>query len=469
MKTTLFVLALLVPAYAFAQTTASLPSAPTPRPSTDPFILAQAGAGSASPLPGTAQTPAMPQVGSGTPLSLKQAEALAIQNNPQISVARLNSLASRQVTREVRSNLWPTATVDLTAVDANPGTRISAGALNNPVIYQRAGVGTMVSQLITDFGHTTNLVASANLSAKAEEQNAIATKEQILLAVDQAFYSALQAHALLTVAQQTVNARQTVADQIQALFNSKLKSQLDLSFANVNLAEAKLLFLDAQNNESASLATLSMVLGYPGAQNFQLVEDTTSIAPPPGNVDDLISQAFSMRPEIMSLNFQYESAHKFQTAERDLLLPSIRALGAVGDTPVRNPLVSSWYGAVGVNVDIPVFNGFLYTARAREAALREQVTQERLIDLRNRIARDVRTSWLNANTAYQRVDVTTQLLNQANLALDLAQTRYKLGLGSIVELSQAQLQQTQAQISGAQASYDYRLTLAVLTYETTGI
>jgi outer membrane protein len=122
-----------------------------------------------------------------------------------------------------------------------------------------------------------------------------------------------------------------------------------------------------------------------------------------------------------------------------------------------------------VNVDIPVFNGFLYTARAREAALREQATQERLIDLRNRIARDVRTSWLNANTAYQRVDVTTQLLNQANLALDLAQTRYKLGLGSIVELSQAQLQQTQAQISGAQASYDYRLTLAVLRYETTGI
>jgi outer membrane protein len=176
-----------------------------------------------------------------------------------------------------------------------------------------------------------------------------------------------------------------------------------------------------------------------------------------------------MRPEILALEFQSESAQKFQRAERDLLLPDIRALGVVGDTPVRNPLISSWYGAVGVNVDIPVFNGFLYTARAREASLRAQATQEKLRDIRDRIARDVRTSWLNAKTAYDRLAVTHQLLDQANLALNLAQARYKLGLGSIVELSQAQLQQTQAQISDVGAGYDYRLALAVLQYQTTGI
>jgi outer membrane protein len=124
---------------------------------------------------------------------------------------------------------------------------------------------------------------------------------------------------------------------------------------------------------------------------------------------------------------------------------------------------------VGVNVGIPLFNGFLYSAKSREAHLKTQATQDRLLDLRNRISRDVRTSWLNANTAYQRLSVTQQLLDQAKLALDLAQTRYSLGLSSIVELSQAQLQQTQAQISNAQAGYDYRLSLAVLRYQTTGI
>jgi outer membrane protein len=401
-------------------------------------------------------------------LSLKQAEALALQNNPQISVARLTALASHQVTREVRSSLLPTATGDLTGVDSKANSRITAGGLNNPIIYERAAVGVTVSQLITDFGRTTNLVSSANLAAKAEDQNAAATKEQILLAVDQAFYGALQAHAVLTVALQTVSARQTVADQVEALFKSKLRSELDFSFANVNLAQAKLLVLDAENNENGALATLSMILGYSRTQTFLLVEDSMPMSTPPSNVDDLISQAFAMRPEILSLEFQEQSAQKFHIAERDLLLPNIRAMGAIGDTPVRDPVLSNWYAAGGVNVEIPLFNGFLYTARSREASLKAQAAHDRLLDLRNRIARDVRTGWLNANTAYARLSVTKQLLDQSNLALDLAQTRYQMGLSSIVELSQAQLQQTQAQIGNAQAAYDYRLALAVLQYQTTG-
>jgi outer membrane protein len=445
-----------------SQARQSLPSAPVPQPDLNQPTPSMQPNG--RPPSSTAVNPGMQ-----ASLSLKEAEALAVKNNPQISVARLMALASQQVTREVRSSLWPTATANLTAVDSQANSRITAGGLNNPIIYERAAAGVTVSQLITDFGRTTNLASSASFAAKAENQNAIATKEQVLLAVDQAFYGALQSQAVLTVAQQTVSARQTVADQIEALFKSKLKSQLDFSFASVNLAQAKLLLLDAKNNESAALSTLSMVLGYPKIQNFQLVEDTTAITSPPGNVDDLIAQAFASRPEILSMEFQYRSAQKFHSAERDLFLPDVRAIGVLGDTPVRNPVLSNWYGVVGVNVGIPIFNGFLYSARTHEASLREQAAQDRVLDLRNRISRDVRTSWLNANAAYERVAVSQQLLDQSNLALDLAQTRYKLGLSSIVELSQAQLQQTQAQITTAQAGYDYRLALAILRYQTSGI
>lgn len=465
----LLILALLglFPSAISAETPGTLPSAPMPQ--------------QAAPNPGTANSqnapsPPQPNSSGALTLTLKQAEAYAIKNNPQISVGRLLALASQQVTRQARSNLWPTVTGNLTGVDALPGTRITAGALNNPVIYERAAAGVMVTQLITDFGRTNNLISSANYAAKAQDQDALATKEQILLAVDRAFYSALQAQAVLKVAQQTVSERQTVAQQADVLFKSKLKSELDLSFANVNLAQAQLLLLDAQNNQNAALAALSMVLGYANLQNFQLVEETTPVTPPPGNVDDLISQALSLRPEILSLQFQYQSARKFQTAERDFLFPTVRAMGAVGDTPVGNPAVApspsalnNTYGAVGANIDIPLFNGFLYTARAHEASFRAQAAQERLRDMQNLISRDVRTSWLNANTAYQRLSVSQQLVQQADLALNLAQSRYKLGLGSIVELSQAQLQQTQAQISYAQAGYDYRLSLAVVRYETTGI
>jgi outer membrane protein len=430
---------------------------------------AQSNPAQHSPAPNNSAQNGSAQNGSATLLSVQDAQTLALKNNPQISVARLTALASQQVTREVRSALWPTARIDLTAVDADPGTRITAGALNNPIVYQRAAAGASVYQLLTDFGRTTNLIASANLAAKAENQNALATKEQILLAVDQAFYDALQTQAVLTVAQQTVQDRQTVSDQIGALYKSKLKSELDFSFANVNLAQAKLLLLDAQNNLNAAQASLSAVLGFQSLQDFRLVEDTTPTSAPPDNVDDLINTAFTMRPEILGLEFQSESAQRFHKAERDLLLPDIRALGAVGDAPVRNPIVSNWYGAVGVNVGIPVFNGFLYPARSKESSLRAEAAAEKLRDLRDRIARDVRTSWLNAKASYDRLAVTQQLLDQANLAFSLAQSRYKLGLGSIVELSQAQLQQTQAQITNVEAAYDYRLSLAVLQYQTRGI
>jgi outer membrane protein len=475
---------LLAPGTSLAQTPATVlsepvPSAPAPQNASTPGNAnLPSPAASSSVQSSSAQSSSRDETSPGapTPLSLKDAEVLALKNNPQISVARLLALASHQVTREARSNLWPTAVGNITGVDAEAGSRITAGMINNPSVYERAAAGLMVTQLITDFGRTTNLISSANYAEKAENQNAAATKQQILLAVNQAFFNALQAQAVLTVAEQTVKERQTVADQIGALYKSKLKSELDFSFANVNLAQAQLLLLDAENNQNAVLATLSMVLGFPTQQNFQPVEEPGATAPPVGNVDDLTALAFTMRPEILSLQFQYESAKKFQTAERDLLLPSLQAMGGVGVTPVGNSVVApnanafnNTYGVVGANLEIPLFNGFLFSARAKEASLKAQATDERLRDMRDLISRDVRLSWLNANTAYQRLAVTQQLLDQAKLGLSLAQSRYNLGLASIVELSQAQLQETQAEITNVGAGYDYRLALAVLQYQTKGI
>ena len=427
--------------------------------------MSQSG-GSSSTAASSDNAPPSPNV---LRLTVKEAEAIALKNNPAISVARLSALASGQVTREVRSSLWPQAYANLTAVDARNDSRITAGALNNPIVYTRAAGGATVSQLITDFGHTTNLVAGARLQAKAEEQNAAATKEDILMAVDQAFYNSLQTHAVLRVAEQTVASRQLLSDQVSALTKSKLRSELDLSFANVNLAQAKLLYLDALNNDKASIAALSAILGFPTLEAFDLVNDTEPLAPPPADVEPLIADAFAKRPEILALEFQSESAEKLHRAEHDQLYPTISALGAFGDSPVRDDRVYGPYAAAGVNMQIPVFNGFLYSAKSREADLRAQAARQRLIDLRNRISRDVRTSWLAASTAFDRVNVSEQLLAQANLALDLAQTRYKLGLSSIVELSQAQLQQTQAEIGNAQAGYEYRLALSVLRYQTSGL
>ena len=295
-------------------------------------------------------------------------------------------------------------------------------------------------------------------------------KKTVLLAVDQAFYNALQTHAVLRVAEQTVASRQLLSDQVSALTKSKLKSDLDLSFANVNLAQAKLALPGrAQQRQGFGGSAFGNSRILPLSKRSNLVNDTEPLAPPPPDVDPLLAEAFAKRPEILALEFQSESAEKLHKAEHDQLYPTISALAAFGDSPVRDDRIYGPYAAAGVNVEIPVFNGFLYSAKSREADLRAQAARQRLIDLRNRISRDVRTSWLAASTAFDRVNVSEQWLAQANRALDLAQTRYKLGLSSIVELSQAQLQQTQAEIGNAQAGYEYRLALSVLRYQTSGL
>jgi outer membrane protein len=408
-------------------------------------------------------------VPAGSPsLTLSQAEQIAIRNNPRISVGRLLALAQAQVTREVRSAEMPMATADLTAVDAHAGSRITAGALNNPSIYDRAAGGISVSELITDFGRTHNLVLSAQSDARAQLENQRATELDISLAVEQAFYQALTAQAVLKVAQQTVAERQATGDQVSALTGQKLRSDLDLSLANVQVSQAQLLLVDAQNNAQSTMAGLNAVLGSEANQNYTLVDDANaSPEPAPQDAEAMVQAAFEHRPDLAALNDKYTSAQKFSKAERDLWMPTVSAIGAAGGTPVRaDQITSSWYGAAGANVSIPVFNGFLYNARANEAKLRANAAQEQVRDLRDTIARDVRTAVLQAQAAFQRIGVTQGMLNQSNLALDLAQARYKIGLSGIVELSQAQLAQTQAEIDYASARYAYQMALAEVRFQT---
>ena len=468
-------------------TAENLPSAPqpqvalTPSPIVGPPVTQVALAASfphgAGPQNASSADPQTQQAGqaSGGPMRLTrtQAEQLAIKNNPRISVGRLLALAQHQVYREARAAELPNFNGAITAVNAHEGTRIGAGSLTSSRLLEHAGAGVTLSQLITDFGRTFNLVSSTKLLEKAQDANALATTEDTVLATDQAFYNVLQAQALLKVAQQTVATRGSVEHQIDELTKNKLKSTLDLAFAQVNLSQAKLLLLDAQSNVDSTIAALTAVLGFDKQVAYELSDEDTEPPPPPPDAEVLINTALQQRPDLQALTFDQQAAEKFRRAQRDQLFPTISALGIVGATPVRpdcfgdcsNYFVSSWYGALGVNMSIPIFNGFLFPAQASEAKYRAKAAAESTRDLRDQVVRDVRTAWLTANTAFDRVGVAGELAKEADLGLNLAQERYKLGLGSIVELSQAQLQQTDAAIGYVNAQYQYRFSLSTLNFE----
>ena len=439
-----------------------LPDAPLPQ------LIAQAS--QPPPIAQTvpAQTQPEPPQPAGPRLTLADAERLAIQHNPNVSIAHLLELAQAQAVREARSAELPDAVGDLTAVGAHTNTRITAGALNNPTVYDRAAGGLTVDQLITDFGRTHNLVKSAQSNTRAQLENERATAQDITLAVDQAFYQALTAQAVLKVAQQTLATRQATGEQIGALTQSKLRSTLDLSLADVQISQAQLLVLDAQNALASAMANLNAILGSENDTPYDLVDETPSNPQPaPAGPENLVQLAFRSRPDLAALQDRSLAARQFSAAEHDLTRPTVSALAIAGGTPVRaDQILSSWYGAAGANVSIPLFNGFEYTARAKEADLRAHAAQEQVRNLRDNIARDVRAAVLNAQIAFQRIGVTEQLFNQANTALELAQARYKVGLSGIVDLTQAQLAQTEAQIGFANARFAYQTALAAVRYQT---
>lgn len=401
-------------------------------------------------------------------LTLSEAEQMALRTHPALQSSQFNAEAAQQVVTETRAATLPTIFGSVTGAGALSGSRLAAGVLNNPIIYDRLASGVTVSQLVTDFGRTKNLVESSKLRAQAANQNAETTREQIILGVQRSYFTVERAQAVLRVASQTVQARQLVADQVRALAESKLKSQLDLSFANVNLAGAKLDLADAQNNLQSALAELSSALGLPSLQTFQLAEEPLP-SDLPKDLKDLIDTAVRQRPELASLRAELGAAEHFAVAERDLNHPTISALGSVGYIPTGQAALGDRYGAAGVNINIPIFNGRLFHARQTEAELRAKAVAQNVKDLENRVARDLRIAYLNAVNANERLGLTAQLLEQAKLGLDLAQARYNLGLSSIVELSQAQLNETSAEIASTSAKYDYQTQRAILAYQAGSI
>ena len=401
-------------------------------------------------------------------LTLQQAEAMAMQNHPEVLAAQDTVAAMGQQVVQARAPYYPVVAGDATGSGANIGARIGAGNLTTSRLFNRFGTGLNIQQLVTDSGRTPNLVAAARLHQTASQQTYQATRFDVLLAVNRAYFDVLRAQATIKVAQETVAERQTIVDQVTALANNKLRSMLDVSFVDVNLSEAKLLLLQAQDEQQEAFAELTRAMGSQQNAVYTLTDEPLPPGPPAGP-EALVTEAIAARPELSSLRAEREAAYRFERAERDLAYPTVSFIGLGGYIPYIDQItlprvIPSEYAGAAVDVHVPIFNGHLFSARREEAHYRALESDQRLRNEEESIVRDVRTAWAAASTAFQRLDVTAELLRQATLALSLAQGRYDLGLASIVELTQAQLSLTQAEIENLNAKYDYQSQNAALQY-----
>jgi outer membrane protein len=396
-------------------------------------------------------------------LTLAQAETSALVNQPRMLAAQLRARAAGARIREARSAYLPTAAFNATGVRvADAGTSTAAGALTTSSLSDRFAYGANLNQLVTDFGRTSALVGSTRSNAQAQEDIATLTHAQVRLNVRAAYYQVLGAEAVLRAAQSAQANRHLVAQQLTALAQSELRSTVDVNFAEVLASEADLAVVRAKSMVAQERSRLATAMGITQVSSA-LVDPAAPDTLPP-NPDALLSQAQIQRADLSAAVAQEQAAQQFASAEKRLSYPTLGVAGAAGQIPYHDHTLQDNYAAAGFNLNIPIFNGGLFAARRAEADLESKARSQDVQQLHLQVTEEVRNSWERASEAFQSLDVTARLVAQSKEALRLAQARYDAGLGSIVELNEAQMNETSAEISAADANYTYLSRRAELDF-----
>ncbi len=433
-----------------------------------PIQALQTSAATQSPSPQDAtQPPAVHTAQQTSPaaltLSLADAETRALKNEPRLQAEELRAHAYVKRIEQRRSAYFPDLVGNLTAVQSNGDSAVAAGALTTSSISPRLAGGFSLTQLVTDFGRTQELVRSSRYTADSAVQHTSDVRQQILRDVDQAYYATEAAQSVRKTAQAVLDYRQVSYRQLNALAQNQLRSTLDVRFAQVLVSEAEMAVVQARSNEQQAEAVLNAAMGDEDDPAYTLVDGPL----PPKLEQDVnlyVHEALNTRPDLKALQLQEKAAQQYASAERKQVLPTINILGTAGEVPDRDSTLRQNYGAIGINIRVPVFNGGLYTSEAAEAKLRAQAAARDRQDLALMVSRDVRTSWSQAQDAFLQIQVAQRLVDQTGVALRLAKARYDAGLGSIVELNQAELSQTSAVITAAGARFHYLSARTALTY-----
>jgi outer membrane protein len=415
-------------------------------------------------LPPAPVPPVSPASSAPPILTLAQAESIAIANQPRILAAQLRSRAAAQRIREARSGLFPTIAFNATGVAvADSGTATAAGALTTSSISDRFAYGGNLVQMVTDFGRTTALIGSERSLAEAQKDQATLTGAQIRLNVRSAYFQVMDAEAVLHAAREARGNRQLILRQINALAQGQLRSTLDVSFAGVLESEAELAVVQAESSVQQQLVHLAGAMGQSQAITASLAEEALPPELPP-DPSTFLTRAMAQRADLSAAISEQHAADRFADSERRLSYPTLNALGAAGQIPYHDRTLQGNYAAAGFNLSIPVFNGGLFAARRNEAALEASARSKDVEEAELEVNEQVQDQWYQANEAFRSLDVSARLVVQSKEALRLAQARYEAGLGSIVELNEAQLSETSAEITAAGANYTYLTRRAELDY-----
>ncbi len=397
-------------------------------------------------------------------LTLPDAEARALRQHPRLAVARAMQRVAAAAPGQVRARLSPQVDGIVTGSIAEHGSRMGVGGINAPDLFSRLGAGIGISQLVTDFGRTKLIAESLDAQTISREEGVRGVAAEIRLQVRTAYARALAGQAAVAVARETVTAREGILRQARALSESQLRSTLDAGFAEVRVAEAQLLVTRSQNEAKSALIALAQAMGEATVQDWRLAEpQQTSL---PGDPATLAAEALAARPEVAALRQTVESARRLAASDRKLNMPTLTASGLAGAIVVGDKRLRPRYLGVGLNLNLPLWNGHAFDYRREESQARVAQAESELKELELRIAGAVQQAHLEWQTALSNVDVTRRLEEQSVRTLRLAEERYRAGLGTVVEYNQAQLDVAVARLAQAGARFEVLVRAAMVEFST---
>jgi outer membrane protein len=402
---------------------------------------------------------------------LAQCIEIALQNHPDLKAAAATVDAGHARTWVAISTALPQVNADYSASRRHSSVSSRTSGPGGPTgqISNRAqtfdfySTGVSLSQILFDFGQSLNAIRAARATEHSLEADASTTRETVVFDVKESYFSLLTANRLLGVADENVVQDQKHVDLAQGRLDVGVATRFDVTQAQVQLANAELAQVTARNNVAVAVETLRNSLGVDGPLDFDIV-DTLDIHDVRLSEDKALALAYDHRPELLSQRFQQGSLSQQIAALQKNYFPFVTGDASYIWSGDDYPLQDSWN--ISASVTLSVFNGGATTAQIGEARATLSNLKYQEQSLRQQIALQVRQAVLNLALAHETIRVSEKGLQQADENVELAEGRYKTGVGNIIELTDAQTARTVAAGAKVQALSNYKTAVAALEQAT---
>jgi outer membrane protein len=392
-------------------------------------------------------------------LSLATSVDLALQYQPSLRVAGANVQGSAAALTFARSAYFPSLSV------TGSGTRTDGAFVFNPSIPSRiqsynSYTGALnVQQTVYDFGKTDGRVSGAYELLNASSIDYQSSRLIVISNTQIAYYTVLEAQKVVDVNRETLAQTEVHLKESKAYYTVGTRPQFDVTTAQVNVANANVNLITAVNQLRIAGIQLENSMGVHSDVPYVL-SDTLGVPSFTVSLDSVKAIALSVRQDLMSARARMQSSQALVSSASGQRLPTVALSGTWNWSGFDFPLQSRWNA--GVTLSVPVFQGFGIDAQVDQAEANLESSQATLAMTIENALLDVEQNYLSLNEALDRIDATGKLVGQANENLKIAEGRYKFGVGSAIEITDAQVTLSNARLSNIQALYDYNTSLVRL-------